>query len=129
MVCNWKILVMLLFRVIKRLFWGKSLDSKTCKKYVCFLKKIEDKSSKVQIIECDKIYHHILRDLWYSWSFWEILKRNPKEIKNIQDVWRLHKLRNSLVHELKERDEKFLEKSAEEYRWIVKDFLKYVTQK
>ena len=120
---------MLLFRVIKRLFWWKSLDKKTCKKYTCFLEKLEEKSPKVQIIECDKIYHHILKDLWYSGSFGEILKRRPKEISDLDQIWDLHKLRNSLVHELKERDQKYLERLANEYKSVVKNFLKQVIGK
>ena len=29
-------------------------------------------SNKEKIIDYDKLYHKILLDLWYSWSFWEI---------------------------------------------------------
>ncbi|MDA9128982.1 hypothetical protein N9J72_00705 [Candidatus Gracilibacteria bacterium] len=119
---------MLIFRVIKRIFWKKSLDKKSCKKYTCFLDKLENKTPKIQIIEYDKIYHHILKDLGYTGSFGEILKRNPKEITNIDTVWSLHKLRNSLVHELGEKNADFLTKSAREYKGAVKLFLKEVSK-
>lgn len=95
---------------------------------MCYIEKAESVSYKEQIIQYDKIYHHTLKKLGYQGSFGEILKRNPREIKNIETIWELHKLRNSLVHELRERDEKILQKQAQRYREISEMFVKQVTK-
>lgn len=113
----------------KILGWtGNTINTKQCKEIMCFVWKAEKYKPKQQIIEFDKIYHHTLKKLWYTWSFWEILKQNPKEVKNIQEIWDLHKLRNSLVHELRDHDERFLNKQAKSYKNIVEKFVKEVTK-
>jgi len=119
-----------MLRFINFLFgWNsKTLNKTECKELVCFIEKAGNTSPKQQIIEYDKIYHHTLKKLSYYGSFWEILKIRPKEIKNIEEIWELHKLRNSLVHELKNRDEKFLESQAIRYEKIIKKFVKQVTK-
>lgn len=120
--------VNMLLRFFKRLLWWRSIAKKTCKKLSCYIEKTESLSYREQIIQYDKIYHHTLKELWYSGSFGEILKRNPREIKNIQDIWDLHKLRNSLVHDLKNWDENILRKQAESYKKVSNNFVKQVTQ-
>lgn len=120
----------MLLRILKRLFWwGRTIDTKTCTKLTCFIVKAEKWSYKEQVVQYDKIYHHILKELWYTGTFGEILRREPKEIKNIQEVWELHKLRNSLVHELKERDEKLMKQQAGKYKMVCETFIKQVTVK
>jgi len=91
------------------------------------MRDISARDVRQQIIDYDKLYHHILRDMWYAWSFGEILKRNPREIPNINDIWRLHKLRNELVHDFSEKSESFLKKNALEYEKNIKRFLKKVS--
>ena len=68
-------------------------------------------SSKEKIIDYDKLYHKILIEMWYNWTFWDILKLEPNEIWNINKVWELHKLRNKLVHDFDLIDEKVLQKA------------------
>jgi len=53
--------------------------------------------------------------MWYEWTFWDILKKEPNEIWNINKVWELHKLRNKLVHDFDLIDEVFLRRKEEEY--------------
>jgi len=77
------------------------------------IKKI--KSKKEMLIDFDKLYHKILLDLWYKWTFWDILKKEPKEIINLNKIWELHKLRNNLVHQFNNEKEDFLEKKSKEY--------------
>lgn len=119
-----------MLKFFKKFFgWGtKSISVSQSKKVSQYLQTTKKYDNKHQIIELDKIYHTILKELWYQWSFWEILKKQPKEIKNIQQIWDLHKLRNSLVHELKDFDEKLLENKSQEYRNIIEKFLKQVTK-
>jgi len=95
---------------------------------MCYIEKAETSTYREQIIQYDKIYHHTLKELGYQGTFWEILKRNPREIQNIETIWELHKLRNSLVHELKDRDEKTLKIQAQKYKQISESFVKQVTQ-
>lgn len=73
-------------------------------------------SPRERILSFDKLYHHILKDLWYEWSFWEILKRKPKEISDIDQIWKLHKLRNKLAHDFDTIDERILIKRANEFK-------------
>ena len=120
-----------MIRFIKWLFgWGqnKTIDKRVCKELVCFVWKAEKLSSKQQVIEYDKIYHHTLKKLWYEWTFGEILEINPKEIKNINEIWELHKFRNTLVHELRDLDERYILKQWKRYRGVVEKFIKQVTK-
>jgi len=113
--------------LLKRMLFWRSITKKQCNELWCYVKKAEQEDPNEQIIEYDKIYHHILKDLGYRGSFGEILKRNPREIKNINDVWELHKLRNRLVHDLRQ-PKKNLEKEALRYKKITDDFLRQVTK-
>ena len=116
-----------MLNLLKKILFWRSITKKECNEFVCYIEKAEKEDSVEQIIEYDKIYHHILKSLGYRWSFWEILKRNPKEIKNINDVWEVHKLRNRLVHDLKQ-PKKNLDKEALRYRLITEKFLNQVTK-
>lgn len=97
--------------------YKKSLDSS---KITFFMKKIKlisnsSFSYREKILEYDKIYHNILKEVWYSWTFWDILKTNPKEIDNINKIWELHKIRNKLAHDLSEIQENILLKNSIEF--------------
>jgi len=105
-----------LFTVIKL-----SIKKKIPKQKKAYLNKLfKDISiknwSKEKIIDYDKLYHKILIEMWYSWTFWEILKLEPNEIWNINKVWELHKLRNKLVHDFDSIDEKYLKSKEKEYK-------------
>ena len=54
--------------------------------------------------------------MWYEGNFWEILKLNPEEIKNINKIWELHKLRNKLVHDFDLLEEVILNRKSKEYK-------------
>lgn len=84
------------------------------KKNIEFINKINSK--KEQIIDYDKIYHKILLELWYKWTFGEILKSKPFQINNLQNIWELHKLRNKLSHDLDIIDEKILSKKSQDFK-------------
>ena len=64
----------------------------------------------------------ILKRLGYEWSFWEILKQKPRQIKNLQKIWDLHKTRNSLVHDL-EKKSPSLKKEVSDYEKEIKKIL------
>lgn len=72
-------------------------------------------SNKEKIIEFDKIYHKILLEYWYEGTFWEVLKLKPKEIRSLNKIWELHKLRNKLVHDFDLLSEPVLKKKSLEY--------------
>lgn len=73
-------------------------------------------STKEKIVDMDKLYHKILKQLWYTGTFWEILKAQPNEIWDIQKIWELHKLRNKLVHEFDNHGEKYLRQADKDYK-------------
>ena len=105
------IIILFIFRNKK-----KKLSANSKKEIIRFFNKIKKSSSnKEKIIDFDKLYHKILLELWYSWSFWNILKKEPKEILNLNKIWELHKLRNNLVHSFNWEKEDFLEKKQKEY--------------
>ncbi len=116
---------------LKKIFWWggwTTINKKQCKELVCFVWKAEKLSPKQQMIEYDKIYHHTLKKLWYEGTFWEILKSNPKEIRNINEVWELHKFRNTLVHDLRDIDDRYIVKQGKKYKSVVETFVQQVTK-
>lgn len=119
---------MFFFRFLKRLFFWRKLHPQDARYFLKVLKDIESLSVKEQIIQYDIVYHKILQKLWYGWTFWDILKRNPKEISDIQEIWRLHKLRNTLVHEL-DFIWKNLPEEAQKYKTQISLMLKKTSKK
>jgi len=81
-------------------------------------------SPKEQVIDIDKLYHKILLESWYQWTFWEILKSEPSEIWNLQKIWELHKLRNKLVHDFDLLSEKILKSKSQDYQKEVNKLLR-----
>jgi len=127
------ILAIILFIVILWIFLilkfskSKKLNSGTKKQILKNFNIIkQSKSNKEKIIDFDKLYHKVLLSLGYSWSFWEILKSNPKVISDINSIWEIHKLRNQLVHSFDDISESFLEKKAKEYERIINNLLKKI---
>ncbi len=72
-------------------------------------------SAREKILEYDKFYHTILKEVWYTWTFADILKKHPSEIDNINNIWELHKLRNKLAHDIADINESLLNKKAIEF--------------
>lgn len=85
---------------------------------------IASESYKWQIIDIDKLYHKILLEAGYEWSFWEILKQEPQEILDIDKIWDLHKLRNKLVHEFDLLSQKSMKAHSDAYVFEVKKLLR-----
>ena len=114
------------FFVLKK---GKKLSSSQISNLKKILKKtfINNNTSTQKIIEADKLYHKVLKDLWYEWSFSEILKKNPKEIRDIQKIWELHKLRNKLAHDFDLITESVLKKKVLEFKKEIEVIIKKVS--
>lgn len=88
------------------------------------LKKILSYNSyKWQIIDLDKLYHKILLEAGYIWTFWEILKQEPSEIADLQKIWELHKIRNKLVHDFDNTSDKILKDYSVSYIVEIKKLL------
>lgn len=122
----------LIISVILLLFFKFSRKKKLPKEKVKYFKKITKnnlliKSEKEKLINSDKIYHKILLELSYNWTFWEILKKKPKEISNINKIWELHKIRNKLVHDFDLFDEKVLFNKNKDYELEINNILNYVS--
>lgn len=75
-----------------------------------------DVDIKHRIINYDKLYNLVLIEIWYKWTFGDILKLEPKEITDINKIWELHKLRNKLVHDFDIIDNMTLNKKTKEYK-------------
>lgn len=52
-----------------------------------------------RVMEADKVLDLALRDLGYTGSLGEKLKRAGPRFSDVNAVWRAHKLRNTLAHE------------------------------
>lgn len=105
----------------------KKLQSSDLKKF----RKIHDDiiknktiSNWEKILNLDKLYHKILLSVQYNWTFWEILKKNPIIIWDINKIWELHKLRNKLAHEFLDIDDSILSKKVIEFSNEIKVILK-----
>lgn len=61
----------------------------------------DDAQWKLAVIEADNFFDHILNLLGYAGeSMGERLQRvRPEKLKNINEVWQVHKIRNALVHD------------------------------
>jgi len=79
---------------------------------------------KHQIIDFDKLYHKILLEIWYKWTFSNILKLKPKQIWDLNKIWELHKLRNKLVHDFDLLEQTILNKKSRDYKIEVEKLLK-----
>lgn len=93
------------------------------------LKNIEQNTTNKseKILNYDKLYHKILLEIWYSWTFWDILKLNPKEISDINKIWELHKIRNKLAHDFDLFEERLLTKYSKDYRDEINSLLKKIS--
>lgn len=125
-------IIILLVIIVLILFLKFSKKKKLSQQKIKYLKEvlrknIQLKSEKEKLINSDKIYHKILLELNYSWTFWEILKKKPKEISNINRIWELHKIRNKLVHDFDLFDEKVLFKKNKDYELEINNILNYVS--
>lgn len=84
-------------------------------------------SKREKILEYDKFYHNILKEVWYNWTFWDILKLKPSIINDLNKIWELHKIRNKLAHDISDISDTFLSKKAREFEkelYILLDNLK-----
>lgn len=61
----------------------------------------EEASYRLAVIEADKFFEEALRRLGYvGENFSDRLKQvHPTEIKNLNEVWQAHRVRNSLAHD------------------------------
>lgn len=98
---------------VKKKLWVDKI-----KKYKKILEKLWKKTDSYdyKIVQYDKLYHNILLDIWYNWTFWEILKWVPKEINDINLIWKIHKIRNQIVHDFEHIDKKLLKKHCITYK-------------
>lgn len=114
---------MLFFYSKKTWIWEEKAKSfeKTMNKIM-----MDKRSHKEEILDFDKLYHHILKEAWYEWSFWEILKKEPIVIDDLNLVWKLHKLRNKLAHDFDHIDEWTLRKNALLYKSEIQKLLQNV---
>ncbi len=121
----WLFFIFDVWKIVKRKKLSASKSNYLIQQYN-IIKNSAD-NTKEQIIDYDKLYHKILKDLWYIWGFWDILKLKPKEIPNINKIWELHKLRNKLVHDFDLLEETVLKQKALEYRKEIKNILRIIT--
>lgn len=113
----WIIIIIAIVIIIKY-SWKYNLTKEKKTYYKKEINKISKSkvSDSEKILNYDKVLHHILRDLWYSGTLGEILKKKPKEIKDLDRIWKLHKLRNALAHELDTSKHNNLKQKSESFK-------------
>lgn len=115
-----KFTIIAMFQFFKRLLFGRKISQKRKHSLLQNLKKSQSYTPKEQFIFLDSLYHRTLQEYGYRGTFWEILLKKPKEIHNIEKIWKLHKMRNKMVHEL-EYELKNIGENIEAYK---KEFFK-----
>lgn len=118
------VIILGIFLILKFSKWKKLSSDQKIQILKNYKNILANADSKHQIIDFDKLYHKILLELGYKWSFWEILKQNPKVISDINKIWELHKLRNKLVHDFDLLSESILKQKANEYNKIITGLMK-----
>lgn len=109
--------------------WQKKIPKNKIDYYKNIVLKTQNSqiSNKEKVVTFDKIYHNILKEIWYQWNFWEILKKKPSVISDINKIWELHKLRNVLVHEIESSEEKKLISQWNSYKDEILKLLKWLS--
>lgn len=124
------IIIFLLVAIYFAFIWWKKRKKLSPEKIKDFQKKLKqigaNISSKEKIIDSDKLYHKILLEAWYNWDFWTILKQKPIIINDLDLIWKLHKVRNKLVHDFDYHDENFLQEISKTYQKEIEKLLKKV---
>ena len=123
-IIGWLILLFVIISIVYAIHWryfrNRKLTPERKRFYTTQIQLLNNKSSNERIIAYDKILSHILSDIGYTGTVAEKLKKKPSLISEfLEDIWRLHKLRNRLVHEFAEIQEQDLEKSAQQYKKIL----------
>ncbi len=82
---------------------GKAQE-KLFKKWQKIVKKVKSKTEtdqKLAVIEADNFFDNILKKVGYfGQDMGQRLKQiTPSQIKNIDDIWKAHKIRNNIVHD------------------------------
>jgi len=69
-----------------------------------FLKKLSEiKNSsdfEKKVLNYDKLLDQLLKEIGFTWTLWEKLKRNPNMFLDINEVWFAHKIRNKIAHDV-----------------------------
>jgi len=61
---------------------------------------LEESNPVLRVVEADKVLDEALRLLGFTGSLGDKLKAAGPRLKNLNDIWSAHKLRNKLMHEL-----------------------------
>ena len=106
--------------LVWKMLHTKKLSPGQKKKMRESLGQIQSLSCRDQIIKYDILLDDLLTQLHYKGSLGEKLKKNPSILDgNINTIWRLHKLRNTLVHTLAPQSEVLLQKEARVYHKLL----------
>ncbi len=77
------------------------LTNKNRQKYLKFWQKIKNlENPREQVMEADKLLYQLLADQGFSGSVAEKLKAAKHKFTDLDAVWRAHKLRNKIAHEI-----------------------------
>lgn len=87
------------------------------------IQRARDDSPIERIIQYDKILSHILRDYGHEGTLADQLRANPRILRDIDETWRLHKLRNKLAHDLHDFHDSMLLREARNFERLLLELL------
>lgn len=114
-------LVLILFMVIARL---KRRINRTIAKALlnAWNHAVGQSHPTMKIVEADKILDEALRVLGFSGSLGDKLKASGALFSNVDAVWKAHKLRNTLVHDLQKKPtDSDVDEAMRSYRQALRD--------
>lgn len=71
-----------------------------------------ERSSKYQILEADKLLEQVMKKYGFKGSFGANLKKHHAFFSDINAIWAAHKLRNKIAHEISFEPKALVIKSA-----------------
>lgn len=100
----------------------KKLKPKEAAKLIMEADKFAERAATERIVGYDKVLDHFLTAMGYRGTMGEKLKRKPAVLgKKLEEIWKLHKIRNRLVHDLEPIPG--LEAHADRYQKILLELL------
>ena len=89
-------LIILFFIFFKK----KKLSNSQKQRFLQIYQDIQSHPLEKQILEYDKLLEKVLHARGYKESLGNILKSHPSLFTNLDSLWKAHKLRNNIAHEL-----------------------------
>lgn len=121
-------LIIIAFVIVKiKIASRKKISEKILKKIQTQWKIIEEiktTNPTKAILDADKLLNIALKETGTNGSVGEQLKKREKNLKNLQEIWEAHKLRNKVAHEIFELKTNETEKALKTFKKTISEIIK-----